>query len=86
MTVPGCARQASALDRLILSASLLALAAIWLAWSPAQAQTGDREVTIDIPAQPLASALNSLALQANLQMLLSRLRSPVWPHRQSPAA
>jgi outer membrane protein OmpA-like peptidoglycan-associated protein/outer membrane protein W len=72
MTVPGCARKASALDRLILTASLLALAAIWLAWSPAQAQTGDHEVTIDIPAQPLASALNSLALQANLQMLFEQ--------------
>ena len=59
-------------DRLVLNASLLVLSVICLAWSPAQAQTGDREVTINIPAQPLASALNSLALQANLQMLFEQ--------------
>ena len=72
MTAPGCARPASLFDRLNLSTRLLVLAVIWLAGSPAQAQTGDREVTIDIPAQPLASALNSLALQANLQMLFEQ--------------
>ena len=72
MTAPGCARHASLFDRLIPSASLLVLSVLLLAWSPAQAQTGDREITIDLPAQPLASALNSLALQANLQMLFEQ--------------
>ena len=71
MTAPGCVRPVTFFDRLIRIASLCVLV-IWLAGSPAQAQTGDREVTIDIPAQPLASALNSLALQANLQMLFEQ--------------
>jgi len=49
--------------------------------SPALAQTADTAVGFDIPSQPLGTALNSLAVQANLQIFFEQepvagLRAP----------
>ncbi|MEJ0036570.1 MAG: OmpW family outer membrane protein [Gammaproteobacteria bacterium] len=43
-----------------------------LPWHPSFAQTSDTAVSFDIPTQPLASALNNLAVQANLQIFFEQ--------------
>jgi outer membrane protein OmpA-like peptidoglycan-associated protein/outer membrane protein W len=48
-----------------------ALACGWVV-NPALAQTADTVVTFDIPAQTLGTALNSLAVQANLQIFFEQ--------------
>jgi outer membrane protein OmpA-like peptidoglycan-associated protein/outer membrane protein W len=58
--------------RIVAGACIVACA---LMWSSAEAQTADTAVKLDIPAQSMGTALNSLAVQANLQIFFEQ--SPV---------
>ena len=58
-------------SRWSMLAIVCVLACGWLV-SPAPAQTADTAVGFDIPAQPLGTALNSLAVQANLQIFFEQ--------------
>ncbi len=55
---------------------LLALMTGALAWAPARAADEVAPVTFDIPAQPLAGALNSWAVQATHRCSSSSSRLP----------